>query len=360
MRYYELTVSDPDGGQDYVLDMNGLGLVKGSGPLASSLYTTATSGGNQQLVGTVNPNALCVEFDIPVTLMHEPQGGAWLRVWGIGLRAVGQAADLNSVNGKFKKFVLKGGMSKGLPLAKPEQAGIIAQGNVFQAFGNWSGTNQTLDLILQASVPDPPSDGSGIKWEWKKGQAIADAISQTLSQALPDYTAKVNVSQNLLAPNDQPGWYPNFSSWAAAVHDYTLSLGQQLFGKDYQGVQIGVSGKTVNVFDGQGPTKPEPIALYFEDIIGQPTWISPAEITWQAVMRSKIDIQDQVKFPSGIQPPFALTTPDAAYPNTPAASRIAFQGAFVVNEIHHFANFRQADVAAWNTTFKAFVVPAAA
>lgn len=357
MRYYELTITG-DGG-DYVLDPNGLGITQGTGPFASSLYTQSTAGGNAQLVGQVNPNALNVEFDLPVTPMHEPQGGAWIRVWGIGLRALGQAANLNSVDGKFKTFVLKGGMSKGLPLANPDQAGIIAQGNVFQAFGNWSGTNQTLDLILQASVPDPPSDGSGIKWEWKKGQAVGDAISQTLSQALPDYTANVNVSQNLLAPNDQPGWYPNLSSWAAAVNEYTLSLGQQIFGKDYKGVQVAVSAKTVKVSDGHGPAKPEPIMLDFQDLIGQPTWISSTEVTWQAVMRSKIDIQDQVKFPSGIVSPYALTSPDAAVPNTPASSRIAFQGAFVVNEIHHYANFRQADASAWNTTFKAFVVPAA-
>lgn len=353
MRYYELTVTG-DGG-DYILDANGLGLTQGSGPLASSLFTTATAGGNAQLVGQVNPNALNMECDLPVTLMHEPQGGAWVRLWGIGLRALGQVANLNPVNGVFKTFTLKGGMSKGLPLADPSQAGIIAQGNVFQAFGNWSGTNQTLDLTLQPG-PIPPPGGSGIKWEWKEGQPIADAISQTLAQAMPGYTPKINISENLLAPNDQPGWYPNFNSWASAVRDYTRPLGKQLFGPSYQGVQIATIGKTVNVFDGQGPAAPTPITLKFQDLIGQPTWISPTEITFQDTMRADIDIGDQIKFPGGIMPPYALTSPDAAFPNTPAASSIAFQGAFVINEIHHFANFRQADAAAWNTTFKALVL----
>lgn len=354
MRYYELTITG-DGG-DYILDPSGLGLIQGSGPLASSLFTQSTAGGNAQLVGQFNPNALNIEFDLPVTMMHQPQGGAWIRLWGIGLRALGQAANLNPVDGKFKTFILKGGMSKGLPLANPKQQGIIAQGNVFQAFGNWSGTNQTLDLTLQPG-PVPPADGSGIKWEWKKGQAIGDAISETLAQAMPGFTPKVNVSANLLAPNDQPGWYPRFSSWAEAVREYSRPLGQQLFGKSYNGVLIATTGKTVNVFDGQGPTSSDPITLDFQDLIGQPTWISPTEITYQAVMRADIDIQRQIKFPGGILPPYALTTPDAAYPNTPASSSIAFQGAFLINEIHHYANFRQADAAAWNTTFKAFVVP---
>lgn len=353
MRYYELTVTG-DGG-DYLLDPTGLGFTQGSGPMASSLYTAQTAG-TSALVGQVNPNALNLEFDLPVTQMHEPQGGAWIRLWGIGIRAVGQASNLNAVNGVLKAFVLKAGMSKGLPLANPQQAGIIAQGQVLQAFGNWEGTNQTLDLIVQAG-PLPPAEGAGISFNWLQGVPVADAIAATISQAMPGYTANINVSQNLIAPKNLPAWHPGFTSWAEWLKEYTKSLGGQQFGAQYPGVQIAIgANNTVNVYDGQGPTAQTPFTLAFQDLIGQPVWVSPNEVTFPTVTRADLDIQDQIKFPAGILPPFALTSPGAAYPNTPAASSISFQGSFQINEIHHYGNYRDANASSWNSTFKVIAV----
>jgi hypothetical protein len=40
-------------------------------------------------------------------------------------------------------------------------------------------------------------------------------------------------------------------------------------------------------------------------------------------------------------------------PNAPSRSKVAFQGSFVIQEIHHFANFRQPEAVAWNTSFLA-------
>jgi hypothetical protein len=80
-------------------------------------------------------------------------------------------------------FTLRGGMSKGLPLANLGQQGLIAQGIIWQAFGNWTGTNQTPELIMQGSAnPDAP-----ISFDWKRGTNLEPALKLAFAQALPKY-----------------------------------------------------------------------------------------------------------------------------------------------------------------------------
>jgi hypothetical protein len=117
-------------------------------------------------------------------------------------------------------------------------------------------------------------------------------------------------------------------------------------------------GNTISVYDGQGPTPAKVVPLAFQDLIGQPTWISASQVSFKTVLRSDIGLGMQVKFPQGIVAPYALTSASAATPNAPVSSKTAFQGNFVVTEIHHFACFRQADAESWNTTYTASVVTA--
>ena len=81
-----------------------------------------------------DPGALNVEFDLIVSpqaiAQGDPAGGgdygnSFIRVWGIPLQDISQAANLSaptSAPGPTYKAVLKGGMAKGLPLANPQPA----------------------------------------------------------------------------------------------------------------------------------------------------------------------------------------------------------------------------------------------
>ncbi len=89
--------------------------------------------------GRAIPGALNIEWDIPVAPFATPMGAAWVRVWGVSLAQISQSSDLNGMN-----IQVFGGMQKGLPLANPMQYGLLVQGQIFQAFGNWIDTNQTL------------------------------------------------------------------------------------------------------------------------------------------------------------------------------------------------------------------------
>lgn len=146
----------------------------------------------------------------------------------------------------------------------------------------------------------------------------------------------------------------NFSLGAGPTFT-TQPLGQQNVGKDktHPGVLITLVGNKFTVYDGTAPQKP--IEVAFQDLIGQPTWIGPATITFKTVLRSDIGAGNLVKLPSGIITPYALTSQAAAYPGSPARSKLAFQGSFVIQEVHHYANFRQPDAESWNTTYTAVV-----
>ena len=336
MRFYNLVLTDPDSGQVWTPNSTTGALSKGSGP---STFTSFVH-------GQTIPGALNVEFDLPVTPWHTPQGGSIIRVWGVGLQMIGQAANLNGSN-----FQLYAGMQKGLPLANPAQAGLIAQGSVYQAFGNWQGPNQTLDLICNPSGIAPTN---GISWQWSPGQTLATALQVTLTQAFPTYKQNINISSSLQPPNGavQSGSYDTLDAFAQYLNELTQDLGAQVTGNpDYSGVQIAIDGMTIQVYDDTAPQKT--VQLDFQDLIGQPTWIGPATITFKTVLRADINVGDQIKFPTGVVLPYALTSSAAAAPGAPARAKSVFQGTFVVNEVHHYANFRQPDADSWNTTFTA-------
>lgn len=335
MRYYDLKLSNTSG-QVYAPDING-GFTLGNAP---TTFTSFPGGFN-------DPGALDVEFDLPVYAFHTPQGSAIIRVWGIGLGMISQAANLNGSN-----FVLSAGMQQGLPLANPAQAGVIAQGTIFQAFGNWTGVDQTLDLICYPGGLNP---AAGIFFSWSPGTPLSAALQTSLTQAFPGYTPAISISSNLQPPKNAPqnGWYESLTQFAQYIQEITQPLGEQVTGNpSYPGVQILIDGTTINVIDGTLPPS-RTVNLAFQDLIGQPTWIGPATVSFKTVLRADIDIGHYTVFPPGVIGPYAITTPGAAIPNAPARSKSIFQGSFTVTEIHHYARFRQPDAQSWNTTFTA-------
>jgi hypothetical protein len=315
----------------------------GNGFIRSKSGTSFTSLYN----GRTDPGALNIEFEIPIAPFNTPRGQSWIRVWGVGLGMLAQASDLSLMN-----FTLKAGMQPGLPLATAAfqrgQAGIIAQGQIYRAFGNWQGVNQTLDLITQAGYLVP---ASGVAFMWKAGTTLASAIATTLQQAFPQYKTSINISPSLVLPYDYPGIYENLWQFAGMVFDISQKIGTAALGPTYRPVSITIKGSTIYVFDSTYLTPPK--QLIFQDLIGQSTWIDPGTISFKAVLRCDIDIGTFVLFPSGISSPYILTAPGAAAPGASSSSKTAFQGQFVIRSVTHYANFRQADADSWVTAYEA-------
>lgn len=321
MRYYKIEITSATTGQPIIPSSLGdLGI--------TSLLPNGQS----------NPAALTVEMDIPVAAFHVPDGNAFIRIWGIGVKQISSAFD---ITGALIKVY--GGMAKGLPLANPKQAGLLVGGRINQAYGNWVGTDQSLDLQITAaagSVDDPLN----FVINWRAGMPLSDALAATLKTALPNAIQKISISPRLVQNHDQPGYYQTLNQLNGVIFGISKSI---ITDPLYQGVVIGYNGVTVTVTD--GTVKTEPKAIEFQDLLGQATWIGFNRISVKTVMRADLFLQDLVTLPRG-----AVTTTAASAPqfrNDPK-NQSTFSGTYMIQSIHHYGNSRQPDAASWNTTFE--------
>lgn len=305
--------------------------------------------GGKQYNSLGDPGALNVEVDIPVVPFATPMGFAMVRIWGVSLADIGQANNL-----KGQTAQVFGGMAAGLPLANPAQAGLLVQGYVFQAFGNWIGVEQTLDIII-APGSDPVGTGSptapaNIVLEWKKGQPLSGAIQKALQTAFPGLQVSVNVGSNLVPPSDQIGYYRSLAELAQFVKQASKNINKD---PNYAGVDITLAGTQFSVYDGsQQQASGKQIA--FQDLIGQPTWIEAPLIQWKTAMRADIKVGDPVTLP-----PSQITNTQQAQSSLVNQS-LNFQGGFTVSLVRHVGNFRQPDAASWVTIFEGYPSQASA
>jgi hypothetical protein len=349
MRYYDIRIGKSPKGPFLVQAPTG-GFALGQGPTFSSKARLPITG---QIV--VDPGALDISFDIPVSNLATPRGAFRIKISGPSLQMLGQASQLAGLY-----FSMSAGMSAGLPLADPTQAGIIAIGNILASYGNWEGTNQTLDLLVNPGWPQNLF-GTPASFQWPAGSSLYDAINATLSAAFPGFKILVFIDANLTLPNDEAGYYGNLPQFAGYLAELTKTIGGQTH-ENYAGVQIGAYGDTIVVQDGTstiaGPGK-APVALNFQDLVGQPTWTSATTVQFNTVLRANIQPGNRVTFPTGILAPYALTSPSAAAPGNivPVNNKIAFQGTFLVNFVEHFGSFRDPDATAWVTAITATSSP---
>lgn len=338
MRYYSIIISDPDSGA----------IVKPKSLAGLSSDATYTSFVN----GVSLPGALNVELDIQVYDLATPNGASWVRVWGISLEEIGQANDLVG-----KSISVFAGMQKGLPLAKPKQAGLILQGSILKSWGNWIGTDQTLDMIVVGALGSQAAPKNLIH-NWKKGTPLADAITSTLKTAFPKYTVNVAISSKLILAEDDVGYYHTAGQYA----QYVQEMSRSIIGGNYPGVYILLAETTFSVYD-LTATK-TPIAIAFEDLIGQPTWIDPQTVQFKCAMRHDITVGDFITFPKDQntsrngQIPVTTTVQSALPFGDPRKSKSIFQGTFYISEARHLGNFRQPDAASWVSVFNASAVDA--
>lgn len=330
MRYYSIIISNDDGT-----------LIKPSwAPSdARASYTSFVN-------GKTIPSALNVELDVFVAPFATPAGGSIVRIWGVTLQEIGQSSDLLD-----KNIQVYGGMKKGLPLANPSESGLLFQGTIFQAFGNWIGTEMTLDLIVIAGNDGgtgTADDPKNIYMLWKKGTKLADAVKQTMSTSFPKFACTIDISDDLVTAHDEVGIYGSLTSFATYLKHKSSDLvgGIRPNGKAYPGVDVRLSEDEFFVFD--GTTQQEPTSIDFQDLIGQPTWIDSPLIQFKTVMRADLTVGDWVKLPQT-----QITTTSAAQPRY----KSAFQGVFLINQVRHVGNFRQPDPASWVTVFDAAPPP---
>jgi hypothetical protein len=354
VRYYSLIISNPTSGQIYQPDSTGNGFTMGTSG------ATFTSHPN----GTLDRNALNIEFQCLVYPFHTPQGGTQITVSGVGLGMIAQATNLNpdpDTGQLGANIKLSGGLYPGLPLATAAynagQSGLLIEATVLQAYGYWQGTDQTLEIIC---LPVGTTPDQGFCFFWPAGTSLQSALTTLLKQAMPGYTPQFSISPNLMLQHDEAGTYDNLQQFASFLQEMTQADGSKVYGSRYSGVQLSVVGQKIRVFDNTVSGTAKQLAI--TDIIGQPTWVEPNTISFKTTLRADLSVGDSIQFPtttSGgtLTSPYVLTTPAAARPGVSARSKTIFQGTFTITEVHHFANSRMEDADSWATAFTAVPLP---
>jgi len=350
MRYYSIKITNPSDGS--LISAPGF-----AGLLGNSSYTSFVNG--QTL-----PGALNVEIDCPIIDAATSQGFALLRIWGISLAEIAQANNL--IN---KNITVFAGMQRGLPLANPAQSGQITSGFIYQCFGNWIGTDMTLDFVISpgsASGTNPGGIGTlaapkNFTLNWQGGAPLGPALQNCLQTAFPGYTVNVNINSGIVRPSgDSPvGFYSTLEQLAQDVRTMSKSI---IKTTGYAGVRIVLYGTTINVADSassstsssssassstSSSSSSNSTAIAFQDLIGQPTWIESPNIQLKTVMRADLKIWSKI------------TLPQTLIQNTSQANsnivnqKVNFQGGFYVVSLRHVGNFRQPSADAWVSIIEA-------
>jgi hypothetical protein len=341
-RYYDITISDTLNGPPITVPSLAFGQ-----PGTPARWTSHPN-------GKFDPAAQEVEFDFAVLPHGQPtQNGAFLRIWGVDLGTMQRASIFGpqpgtGAPGKYIRML--GGMQAGLPLANPAQAGMLLQGRVWQSYGNWRGTDQTLDLLV-LNAPATLTAPTNIAFTWEKGATLASALPSVLSVAFPGMKQQIAISPQIVAQAREVGVYSSTNELAQFLLSITKSIGAGAI-PNYPGVSLVAQNGTIRASDGTEVQTPKQIV--FTDLIGQPTWLGGDQnfgvISVQTVLRADIQAFDTIKLPPELSQTgsYVLNQPNS-FANFRNAS--AIQGSFFVQSIRHLGKSRSPDGTQWSSTF---------
>lgn len=359
MRFYQIEITDPNGGASPIIFTSWV---------QNPTFPSSAFGARSDL------GALNVNFDLQVVPYSTPRGASMIEIWGIDLATISQANDLNN-----RLIKVSAGFKPGLPLAtfaSRNQSGPILSGFILQAFGNWIGTNMTLNLVVSpgeppAQAPGPPASArqssiapairpptgtlfqpiNGV-FDMPAGMPVSTAIRNFLTTALPSFTIRsININPDFTLPGDQRGVYRTLSQFNEWINRFSRIEANRAL---YSGINIRIEpGNQIVVYDNSGTSTN--VEISFVDLIGQPTWIEPFTIQFKCPMRADLQVGYTVTMPPGY---YSILPNQPGGPGImPNRSRTAQQGKTTIKELRHVGNFRQPDANSWVTVATCVLLP---
>ena len=296
--------------------------------------------------GVFDPGALDIELDVGIAPYATPYGASTIIVHGVSLADLQQANSwgMDGESPQGYTVQLYGGMQAGLPLANPKQAKLLFAGSVFQAFGNWEGTEMHIVFVVSASGFSPSLPGNFVL-NWQAGQPLSQAMANCMKVAYPTLPQEIHISSSLVLNYTQVHPAHTLESLAGWVNAFT----SQHFNNP---VSIYLQAGVVFVLD--NTYSPTPKQIVFTDLMGQPTWIGVKTLQMKFVMRGDLNVGDLIEMPQALQSPQGLAVPgivlsqQSSYPSS-IKYRTTFNGTFRVTSIRQVGHYRQPDGAAWAT-----------
>jgi hypothetical protein len=370
VRYYAIKVSGasnptgltvPNSITNFGTDFAGIGAnlidVAGiSNPLGAQ-WSSIVNGQN-------DPGALDIEFDITVSAQAISQGS--LTIYGVTQGDISQATYLTG-----GRVQLWAGFTEGLPLANnqvPHQ-GLIADGQIYPAYGNWTGNELCLSMIIKngdPAGPGGPTDVKNIIHNLPQGSPLSSAIQNALQNAFPNSQFLMNIKDSLVLNAPDQGFYQGMEQYMNYIKSLSHSIAGTPSTNGYQGVQIlpvGYGKYVVTDFSKTGNT----INLQYEDLIGQPTWVGENKISVKTVLRADLNAawstgnNVSITLPENLL--VNLTAGQALMLNPPGSilgsnqyehgNILLFTGAWQVTSLRHMGHYRQTSGTDWVTVIEA-------
>lgn len=291
--------------------------------------------------GSNNPRPLRVVFDIPFYNASKSAGMAYVKIYGVSYPEITQSSNFNNC-----LIEIRAGMAKGLPLADPNQQGIILLGKVFQAFGNWQGTEITLDLIVE------PRDNSGttplnLTLNWNKGETLDVSVKKALKVAYPreGFSVEGKFDSRLISTTDQNvGTFYTVAQLGAALERLSKSV---ILDINYYGAQITQTNEGFYLYDNSVESSSK--LLSYNDFIGNATYNDYQQINFKLVMRADLTVGDYITMPKQSN----IANSRASF--TQYRDNISFSNDFIINQIRHVGDSRQASADSWCSVIDAYV-----
>ena len=326
MKYYRLEITDKDGNTP--LDAVGNPI----GPFDSSLTPGA---------------ALDIQFDALITGYDVVMSGTNIAIYGIPVTMLRESAQLAGC-----QINLTAGFTAGLPLANPNQAGLILSGQIYNPYANWLGTHQSLNLIVNPSPQlNDKGQATSITLDGKKGEKLSDVLTRALTTAYPGFTLEISISDLLVLVEDGVGVYNRLTQLAATLRSQSFSMINR---EDYTGVQMVMQNKTIRVFD-NAQADGGGIQILPEELIGQPTWIGPVSVSFKCPMRASPRCGDTVVLPQNIiSGPGELLAVNSERSYSSLRTQVNFTGAFLITSVRHVGEYLNPDNSnSWVTIYEA-------
>jgi hypothetical protein len=333
MRRYKLVLTGP---KNTSATASATGATSSTATASSSKPITATY--DSQINGQDNPSALDIAFDVATGPLALAFASSYVELFGISLQDVAKASQWQG-----GILSLYGGFSSGYPLANASQYGLLATGTVLQAFGNWTGTHQSILFFLT-----PAGTDKQIIFHWQKGQKLSVAVTAALATSYVGYTLKSKLTTDPTAANEDIHLCPSIY----ALRDYLktktneLGIAPQLDGVD---LAIDTTGINIGLYD--TPNSNTPTKLAFNDFQGQPVYFgvggNSGTVQTTLNLRSDLAYGGRWTFPSQVAAGFSLTQPASQAPLPQDKS--ALTGTFTTIELRHVGRFRSPQGADWIT-----------
>lgn len=358
MRYYHLTISDPNNVGKTT--QNGASARVKGGALTFSSYVRKNPNGAGYTSGSptdrFDPGALDIQFQITetsLTTFDTSAGGVAITIRGVDITTVNQASNLRG-----RTVSLQAGMGVGLPLSNPEQTGEILRGTILSSVGNWADTELSLTLyvipyivprerwgvvIAPELTPTDTQPVDNLQLHCQQGADLLEATKVALRNAATNYTVTSQITGPVPCPREILGIYHS-------LKDLCVGIGRVW--KETTGESVFVSTRGQSFAITTSDNTRTPVKIKFEELMGQPSWNGPVDVTFTTAMRGDICVGDLVELPNVSQGGLILAQGEVAIFAT--RNHSLFAGTYMVRIINHLGQFRSPDGLQWASTFTCY------